>query len=209
MKRKLMGYDKEDANTMLLLHFDGNIKDYSQNNYACTQHNISYTDGCFGGAGYFNQSYIEVKMINHFGGDFTVDWWEYITGVPATRFAWAINGGIGGLAAGGGGNRNLLYVSSTGSSWNMINEAKAFSTTLSQWVHWALVRRGNNWYTFKNGILYWQGVGAGNIYTNSSGLTIGSFLYDSNHYLVGRIDEFRISNVARWTSNFIPPTKPY
>ena len=30
------------------------------------------------------------------------------------------------------------------------------------------------------------------VFTNKNGLVIGSFLYDSNHYFVGYIDEFRI-----------------
>lgn len=210
MKRKMMLFDnKPDDNTLLLLHFNDSIKDYSRNNYACIPHGISYTDGHFGKAVVFNQSYIEVSMSNPFVGDFTVDWWEYITGVSATRFAWDVNGGAGGIVAGGSSNKNYLYVSSNGLNWNIINGPLAFSTTLNQWVHWALVRMGNNWYIFRNGTLFWQGLYAGVIYTRNSKLIIGSFLYDSNHYLDGRIDEFRISNVPRWISNFTPSTRPY
>lgn len=41
-----------------------------------------------------------------------------------------------------------------------------------------------------------------------SSLMIGKYR-DYGLYLNGMIDEFRISNIARWTSNFTPPARPY
>lgn len=198
--------------TKLLLHGEELI---DNSNYSIPLTNsgvvISETQSKFGGKSmYFNgQAYLKTSEIIPVNGDFTVDWWEYCTGNSATRFAQSVNGGCGGICAGGSANINSLYISSTGSSWNMSSGSVMFNTALNTWVHWALVRNGNTWTTYRNGIKFAQITGVGTIFTNSSGLVIGSFLYDANHYFVGYIDEFRISNIARWTQDFTPPTAPY
>ena len=38
---------------------------------------------------------------------------------------------------------------------------------------------------------------------------IGQYLDSDSSKYYGYINEFRISDVARWTSNFTPPTEPY
>lgn len=86
----------------------------------------------------------------------------------------------------------------------------SISTSLSTniWYHFAVVRSGNSW------TIYQDGVSLGNTTSSISvpDLT-GSFYIgqkgDNNFYLNGYIDEFRISDVARWTSNFTPPTSDY
>lgn len=159
---------------------------------------------------YFNgQAYLKLDELIPVNGDFTVDWWEYCTGNSATRFAQSINGGCGGICAGGSTNINSLYISSTGSSWNIASGTVMFSTTLNSWVHWALIRNESTWTTYRNGAQFAQITGNETVFTNKNGLVIGSFLYDSNHYFVGYIDEFRISSIARWTEDFAPPTAPY
>lgn len=159
---------------------------------------------------YFNgQAYLKLDELIPVNGDFTVDWWEYCTGNSATRFAQSINGGCGGICAGGSANINSLYISSTGSSWNISSGTVMFSTTLNSWVHWALIRNESTWTTYRNGAQFAQITGNETVFTNKNGLVIGSFLYDSNHYFVGYIDEFRISSIARWTEDFAPPTAPY
>lgn len=202
-----------DENTLLLLHgedlTDGSIYGHTVTNSGVT---VSAAQSKFGGSSlYFNGSSskltINSDLFNFGSGDFTVDWWEYITATPATRFTFSYNNGWGGICAGGSGNTNILYVSSI-EPWDMF-QANAFSTTLNAWVHWAVVRSGNNFYTFRNGVKYWSGTGSGNIFWNGAGLVIGAFPYDSSHYFGGYIDEFRVSNIARWTEAFTPPTEPY
>ena len=109
----------------------------------------------------------------------------------------------------GGVNANSLYLSSNCISWDIMHGAIMFNVTPNEWVHWALVRKGDVWSTFRNGILYGQFVASGTLGSVNSGLTIGSFLYDANHYFCGYIDEFRVSNVARWAENFALPQHPY
>lgn len=202
------------SETLLLLHGES-LKDSSQYNHTISNSNVIVSDiqSKFGGKSlYFDgTAALTIKSdLFNFGTDyFTVDWWEYCTGRSATRFALSINGGCGGLCAGASGDANKLYVGSTGTSWNLVNGADAFSVTKNTWVHWAVVRNGTSIKTYRNGTLYWSGTISGSIYWNAAGLVVGSFLYDSSHYFGGYIDEFRVSNIARWTENFTPPMKPY
>lgn len=205
----------DDENTILLLHGE-EVVDSSKSVKSLINSNVvvSSAQSKFGGKSlYFNgrTSALTVKddAFNFGSKDFTVDWWEYCTGNSATRFSLSINGGCGGVAAGGGSNTNALYVSSTGTSWNMFSTAPAFNKTANTWVHWAFVRSGNSFKTYRNGTLYYSGTASGSIYWNGAGFVVGSFLYDANHYYGGYIDEFRVSNVARWKANFTPPTSPY
>ncbi len=201
-----------DPNTLLLLHGES-LEDSSGYGIPITNNGVIVSDvqSKFGGKSlYFNgAAYLSTVELIPQSGDFTVDWWEYVVDRSATRFAQSINGGCGGICAGGANNLNELYISSTGTDWDITNGFDAFSTTKNSWVHWALVRNNDTWTTYRNGVQFSQLSGAGAIYSNSAGLVIGSFLYDSNHYFSGYIDEFRISDVARWTSDFTPPTEPY
>ena len=206
-----------DVNTVLLLNGDS-LADSSMYNNAIVNNNVTisstYTKFGSGSLAFDGStSYLRIKsnLFNFGDGNFTFDWWEYCTGNSATRFALSIAGECGGICAGGGYDANCLYMSSVGNvgaSWDLCNEV-AFNKTTAQWVHWAVVRSGNTVYTFRNGTLFWSKTVNGGIFWNDTGLVIGSFLYDTNHYFQGYIDEFRVSNIARWTSNFIPPSAPY
>lgn len=213
--KKCVTSNSADSNTVLLLHGE-DLTDSSGNGLTISNSGVtvSTAQSKFGGKSlYFNGSTaaltIKSDVFNFGSGDFTVDWWEYCTGNSATRFSLSINGGCGGVCAGGSGNGNALYMGTTGTSWDMFSGAAAFSKTANQWVHWAFVRNGTSFKTYRNGTLYWSGTASGSIYWNGAGFVVGSFLYDANHYYGGYIDEFRVSNVARWTANFTPPTEPY
>lgn len=201
-----------DRNTLLLLHGDS-VEDSSGYKNQIYNYRVQPSSSVskFGGKSlYFDgNSYLKLDEVIPSSGDFTVDWWEYVTGYSATRFAQSIQGGIGGIAAGGSENYNRLYVSGNGTSWDIINNLTAFSTSQNEWAHFALVRCGDTWSTYKNGSEFISQDSQGNIFKNGNGLIIGSFLYDSFHYFNGYIDEFRISSVARWTHDFTPPAKPY
>lgn len=205
-----------DENTLLLLHGE-DFTDSSQ--YNLPIQNVggvtsSSLRSKFGERSlFFGGSPAELTIVSdlfNFGSsDFTVDWWEYCIGSSATRFALSVNDDCGGLCAGGSLDINSLYISTDGDDWNVFEGAPAFNKTPNQWVHWAVIRNGNMMYTYRNGTLYWSGEISGSIFWNGTGLVIGSFLYDANHYFNGYIDEFRVSNIARWTGNFTPPTEAY
>ena len=82
--------------------------------------------------------------------------------------------------------------------------------TVGEWVHWAFIRNGNIFSTYRNGQKFWEANGTGPIGDSSEyPWGIGSYFGGSEHPFRGYIQEFRVSNVARWTSDFTPPTEPY
>jgi len=85
--------------------------------------------------------------------------------------------------------------------------------TLAQntWYHVAVVRDGSN-----NLDVYIDGVKGGSTYStswdinSSDALQIGKEASNGGASFSGYLDEFRISKgVARWTSDFTPPARPY
>ena len=83
-----------------------------------------------------------------------------------------------------------------------------FTMPRDQWVHLAIVRsQSRYWKVYVNGV-YASGFTSTMVSGYYSSLMIGKYR-DYGLYLNGMIDEFRISNIARWTSNFTPPARPY
>lgn len=84
--------------------------------------------------------------------------------------------------------------------------------TLETTYHLAIVRSGTSIYFFVNGVSQTLtetiAVGTNNLNIADEGITIGHEGF-SDATLDGHIDEFRFSSVARWTSNFTPPTQQY
>lgn len=83
---------------------------------------------------------------------------------------------------------------------------------INTFYHIALVYTGTNLLCFANGnLIKAVSVNLTNMYRSTAPLTIGTFgdFNFSNHYINAYIDELRISNIARWTSNFTPPVSPY
>ena len=88
-----------------------------------------------------------------------------------------------------------------------INIANAFPTA-QVWYHIAVTRSGNNTRCFINGVQ------KGSTYTTAytataANLFIGAPFSALSTFFNGYIDEFRLSNVARYTSNFTPPTAAF
>jgi len=81
------------------------------------------------------------------------------------------------------------------------------------WYHHAIVRNGNNWYVFFDGVQQGTtGSSSASLTDFAQPLTIGSqtALNWGGVAFNGWLDEFRISKgVARWTSNFSPPTSAH
>lgn len=104
---------------------------------------------------------------------------------------------------------NIVTASVASLSFNV-----PFSPSLSTWYHIALVRFGNVWSIYVNGVVQAKTLAAG-AYTASVAdytqpLSIGKSSYATSGFIYGYIDEYRVSTgVARWTTNFTPPTLPY
>jgi hypothetical protein len=111
-------------------------------------------------------------------------------------------------------DNKLLFQSSTGSPQTyQANYSVNWTPELNKWYHVAAVRYGTNFYIFIDGVSQTLTTSTA-ISTNSlpdvdSTLSIGRY-NDSggSGSFNGRLDEYRISKgIARYTSNFTPPTE--
>lgn len=212
-----------DAFTVLLLHADGangstQLLDYSPTAKGFASmggtEQISTAQSKFGGASLYNNGSGYCTFPNHadwsFGsGDFTIDWWEYRTGggcaiardLPTTYTPFLISYGAA----------RQIYMSSTGSSWDIKNGATGanFGTvTNNVWTHLAITRKGSTFRAFKDGVITETWTSSAAFVANSNPLCIGAAQNAQN--FGGYVDELRISKgIARWTANFTPPTKAY
>lgn len=208
MKRRLMDVErKPDENTLLLLHFNGNIVDATDKvNVTINSGSATYTQGKFGKC--LNQTlpklYLQGSDLKFGSGNFTIDFWIYRTGRLST---WA---GIFENSPYSNGDGLTVQVNGTNQIEAYYNDGYGPRTSqlpLNEWAHVAMVQDASNIKMFTNGIL--TGTKNDSRVTNR----VDAYLFDrygQNIRLTNAlIDEFRISNVARWTSNFNVPTKPY
>lgn len=104
-----------------------------------------------------------------------------------------------------------FYMSTTGDSWNICNGRSVFGgvQSLNTWHHFAIVRSGNSFMNFVDGILkdnvtydvtldipreYYTHIGAYRTNTTINSQTM-------------YIQDIRFSNIARYTTTFTPPIR--
>ena len=212
-----------DEHTVLLLHAN-DFTDSSKTNLQITNNGWSINpNGKFANCFYTGQnsgnrlSAANNKAYRFGTGDFTIDWWMKCDTpwVDQPSSAGIIGQKYGDSQTGWviykdtmPGTTNNLYMNA-----RVANGQGYFLTKVTPatgvWEHWALVRSNNTLMWFHNGHKV-------NTTSNSVDLnnTNGTFYMGYSEtwsgYLVDTyIDEMRISNMARWTDDFIPPTKPY
>lgn len=145
-------------------------------------------------------------------GDFTIDFWVKRNGTGSFQAMFYQSSGTA--------SNSSIYVEFTnldkleggvvtGTTFKDIVSTNTFNDTTA-FHHVALVRYGNTLTLYYDGTS-WGTVDVTGVTVNNSTATpkIGS--YDGTQiYLNGWIDEFRFSKgIARWTSNFTPPTSEY
>jgi hypothetical protein len=211
-----------DPNTLLLLHFDGSnnstsFVDSSQYNRAITVNGaakITTAQSVFGGSsGDFFSVGNSINVANSADfnvgtGDWTLEYWVYNSSTISGASTWLFGNNTTGWTTGAFGVVQE-------SSWtNFISNGLAnfgASMTNNAWSHVAWCRSGNIIRLFINGVLR---------NTNNSTGQSYQFNLGSNNMAIGRnwdniglgkmyIDEFRISNVARYTANFTPSNAPF
>lgn len=146
-------------------------------------------------------------------GDFTIDFWANVVSYPthlglfARRILGDSNNCYRMVFLNNGTPQ--FYVMTGGTIQVNVTGAAGQAPAGEGWVHWAVVRNGNNWRMYKNGVMVAEQNVAFTIPAFSGNLNIGTVeggLYPFNGY----IDEFRVSKgIARWTANFTPPKAPY
>jgi len=219
--------------TKLLLPFDGvngatTTSDSSNRNGTVSftgSTSISTAQSKFGGSSmYFDGAGDYLRIIDTYwnsalsSGDFTMECWaRWDTDQHSVLLS---NRGNSGSNTNNGFvlNRNNSGTSSGQifmywyqGGWNYLNSTQGTRTTITEnvWYHVAVTRSGSTWKLFLNGT-------AEDTITNSNSMTngvngsldIGILQYSPTYYpMAGWIDDLRVTvGVARYTSNFTPPT---
>ena len=208
-----------DSNTKALLTFNQNLTDGAGNTWTADGGAaVSSAQYKFGGASlYLNGSrYIDTPDSNnfYFTGDFTIDFWVYRS-ATGTGSIWRLFGQSD--ASGSVASRSVdaafyldrLITDYCGASTCI----QTFSTQTipgNVWTHIAIVRSGDTFMQFINGTMDGSITSAGFSINNATSVfTIGKLGLYPYEFMNGYIDEFRVSNIARWTSNFTPATSEY
>jgi hypothetical protein len=145
-------------------------------------------------------------------GDFTVECWVYFNSTSGDQTIFGINWNS---------NANSLsavrvdissgvfrYMGSTDGTNFYFFQATSTSPSTSTWYHIALVRSSGTVTFYVDGTSVNSTSSVPNaLYAGTGGSRIGNILYSENNYLNGYVDDFRITNVDRYTANFTPPTK--
>lgn len=201
------------SNVSLLLHMDSTFADSSSNALTVTATNatISTAQGKFGGAsGYFNGSaYITATSsgFNISSGNFTIEFWIRFNATGAGQQPVSIYSGSSLCMAFYTSANNLnYYLSSNGSSWNIASGVSAGAIAANTWYHVALVRNGNTFTPYVNGV-------AGTSTTSASNLNAQTTFYAgvspglTSGWFTGYIDDIRVTpSVAR---TITVPTAPF
>lgn len=203
-------------NTILLLHCE-DFTDSSLTPKTLVNNGASVNENGKFGKGINLNSNQSIKIANcikdlDLTKDFTIDWWEYSTGTTVrnsclftNRFSTNTGYSAGGLLIGYDGKK--LYAGE-GNGWSGLADVIIKDKIDNVWVHWALVKQGSKWTTYKNGVQFWSTIS--NVATSNlddGNCTFGDWASSIGYNAI--IDEFRISNVARWSEGFTPPTNEY
>lgn len=214
----------DDIYTKSLLHMDGanastTFTDESGKTWTASGNaKISTAQSKFGGAaGLFdgNADVITTPDSTDFdfgAGNFTIDFWAYfISGgqyeLVTKRAGWT-NFAPFDVALDNTGVNALS--SANGSSWGVLLQwTHGGLVTTGNWHHFAFVRNGNVWSLYFNGVSKASATVSQTVMTNTTTVSCGA-TSSGDRSLNGYLDEVRISKgIARWTSDFTPPTQPY
>ncbi len=216
-----------DLNTKLLVQSDdadGSVKfmDSSISTHTITANGDAHheTDASkFGGSSmYFDGAgdYLNIPDSEDFevyNNEFTIDFWMRADALPTGLHVLVGKYNYGGYSPWNimqDGANIILYSSSNNSSHDVAN-ARAIVTgiNIDTWHHIAFTRDGDTMKTFLDGVLTDSFIFTGGFFNGSQTLKIGG-ADGGNYSFGGYLDEVRISKgIARWTSDFTPPTAPY
>lgn len=212
------------STTALLLHCDGtngstSFPDSSPNGHTVTpvgNAQVTTTSPKFGtGALACDGTGDGLSIADHasfgFGtGPVTIEGWTYFDSTGAGSYRWLVGKGTSPnnsftiLSA--ADNKFDIYLSSDGTNWNIVSAGDGGAVPQDQWFHWALVRDGNVWTFYVDGISTWTTTDAAALYQGTAPVDIGVRQSDSFGGWKGKFDEVRIKTEAVYTTGFTPPT---
>lgn len=220
-----------DANTKLLVHMDGTngqtvfrddngysqraakyISYYGNAQIDTAQSKFGDSSALFDGTGDWLTTGAQSDL--NFGtNDFTIEFW--IRPSVLNNDTMVIGSGVGSWGsgalgiAGGTSSYGMRFFSydynSSGSG--LVKDPSAMTT--NTWYHYALVRSGNNWTLYRDGTSVSTATWSGSVNFNGNSNTYIGYAGWGGVAMNGWIDEFRISNTARYSANFTAPTAPF
>lgn len=128
------------------------------------------------------------------------------------------NGGLQSLFGKyGSGSEYFFYYDWGNTDWRLVYHASTFtwddnSVSTGTWYHIAVVKSGTTHYVFKDGTSLGTQTATYNTTQSGRNFVLGATFGGGNsllHQLVGKIDEFRVTRAARYTSNFTAPTQTF
>lgn len=205
-----------DTDTKLLLHADDTdgsttFIDSSASSHVITATGVEHDDAekKFGDTSAFFNTATSVMTIpdsddfNPGTEDWTVDFW-FRREMSTSQGLWSTHTDtLNGLS--------ISIFSST--SFRVYSPDLKLSVTppaLNTWAHVALVQSSGTTTLYLDGIDKGSFDSSGGLAYGGSGCAIGRLWTDlTTNAFYGHMDEIRVSNTARWTANFTPPTGPY
>ena len=174
----------------------------------------SYTTGSaqFGSSG----QYLSVAGSSDFAvgtGDFTVEWWQYMTETPfdssPSRWprVWWVDDNFGVSIENA---PDPIFYFWMGGARNMATLTDFSSNYKNRWVHFATTRTSSTLRVFANGTLIGSEVNATNVTNSSTALAIGSYPLDTACcQFPGRITNFHfVKGTSLYSENFTVSSVP-
>jgi hypothetical protein len=148
---------------------------------------------------------------------FTIEGWVYSTVASGEQYLYSKRASATftpiqfGLIASGASNRVYFLGSTSGSGWeiNSTFSTGSIAIPINTWVHIALVRSGNTFTSYVNGVADLTVTVGGALMTNSSAVSVGASVIDGSNAVIGYYTNVRVvKGVAVYTSAFTPSTTP-
>lgn len=219
-----------DSYTKLMLHMDGSngstvFTDDSDSAKSTESVNgnaqLSTTSPKFGTARYLgdgNGDYVRYADDDDWDltGDFTIDFWFLLDVTSKNHTFCARPDMLGGqsvelMVRYTSGNQFDCFIrtgTGAGSIIGRITVSSSLST--ATWYHLAYVRNGSDFTLYLNGTSIGTASSASAGSSTAYKFDVGGRGDSTTESLDGGMDEFRLSKgIARWTSNFTPPTEAY
>jgi hypothetical protein len=180
---------------------------------------ISTTQSKFGGSSIYLDgtgdylSAVDVPTLDLGSANFTIEAWVYITG--SGSFQTLIAKGVGynnqasyRINVDGGVWR--YYLSGDGATWSIANNVSmGNSAGLNTWQHIALVRNGNTFTPYVNGVAGTTTTSSSALFNSNKPFTVGAD-DGASLLLQGYVQDVRVTyGYARYTANFTPPTAAF
>jgi hypothetical protein len=203
------------TNTKFLLNPETSISDLSQRNSlitvggaaaSTTQVKFSGTKSIYIGAqgDYINSIRDSTIPIfpNGDSQDWTLEYWYYPTSIAGFNYIFNIGDGFQMTAVNGGLG---IWTKNGGST--LFQQNQMHTVTENTWSHVAIVRNGNNYNVYVDGVSRFNTTNSNEVQTGTNNLHIGDVTPYNNGALNFYIQDFRITKgLARYTANFTPPT---